>query len=58
MNEKWHVLYFIKPDGSKPVEEYIRKLSINERAKTFVLIDHLKEKGPALHRPYSDLLED
>jgi len=58
MNGKWQLLYYIKQDGTKPVEEYIRKLSINERAKTLAFIDHLKEKGPNLHRPYADLLED
>jgi phage-related protein len=58
MNNKWQLLYYIKQDGTKPVEEYIKKLSINERAKTLALIDHLEEKGPDLHRPYSDLLED
>ena len=58
MNGKWQLLYYIKKDGAKPVEEYIRKLSVNERAKTLAFIDHLKEKGPDLHRPYADLLED
>jgi phage-related protein len=58
MNSNWHLLYYIKQDGTKPVEEYINKLSVNERAKTFAFIEHLKEKGPDLHRPYADLLED
>jgi len=58
MNGKWQLLYYIKQDGTKPVEEYIRKLSVNERAKTLAFVDHLKEKGPDLHRPYADLLED
>jgi len=58
MNGKWHLLYYIKQDGTKPVEEYIRKLSVNERAKVLAFVDHLKEKGPDLHRPYADLLED
>ena len=58
MNSKWQLLYYIKQDGTKPVEEYIKKLPINERAKTFTFIEHLKEKGPELHRPYADLLED
>jgi phage-related protein len=58
MNAKWHVTFYIKQDGTKPVEEYIRKLSINERAKTATLIEELEEKGPELHRPYADLLED
>jgi len=58
LNNKWNVAYYTEPDGTKPVEEYIRKLSISERAKTLALIEYLEEKGPNLHRPYSDLLED
>ena len=58
MNAKWELLYYVKEDGKKPVEEYIRKLPINERAKIFTFIEYLKEKGPNLPRPYADLLED
>ena len=58
MSNRWHVLYYIEKDGSKPVEKYIKALSINERAKTLAFIGHLEEKGPNLHRPYADLLED
>jgi hypothetical protein len=58
MNGDWHLLYYIKQDGKKPVEEYIRKLSVNERAKILAFIEHLNEKGPDLHKPYADLLED
>ncbi|MCL2441477.1 MAG: type II toxin-antitoxin system RelE/ParE family toxin [Treponema sp.] len=58
MNNKWKVLYYIKQNGSKPVEEYIKELSVNERAKAMALIEHLEEEGPNLHRPYADLLED
>ncbi|MDR2541861.1 MAG: type II toxin-antitoxin system RelE/ParE family toxin [Treponema sp.] len=58
MNEKWHILYYVDQNGAKPVEGYIKKLSTSERAKTLALIDHLGEKGPNLHRPYADLLED
>jgi phage-related protein len=48
INGKWHLLYYITKDGTKPVEEYIRKLSVNERAKILAFV----------HRPYADLLED
>ena len=58
MNGRWQILYYIKEDGTKPVEEYIKKCSINERAKTMAFIELLKEKGPNLNRPYADLLED
>ncbi|MCL2412106.1 MAG: type II toxin-antitoxin system RelE/ParE family toxin [Treponema sp.] len=58
MSNKWHILYYIEKDGTKPVEEYIKQLSVNERAKILAFIGHLEEKGPNLHRPYADLLED
>jgi phage-related protein len=58
MSNKWNVSYYIEADGTKPVEEYIRKLSLNERAKTLAFVEKLEEKGPNLHRPYADLLED
>jgi len=58
MSKKWNVTYYIEANGTKPVEEYIRKLSVNERAKTLAFVDKLEEKGPDLHRPYTDLLED
>ena len=58
MNSKWHVTFYIKQDGTKPVEEYIDKLSLSEQAKTLAFIENLEEKGPDLHRPYADLLEN
>ena len=58
MNSKWKVLYFVEHDGTKPVQEYIDRLSMGEQAKTLAFIGYLKEKGPDLHRPYADLLED
>ena len=54
----WQVTYYTKQDGSIPVEEYLKKLSVNERSKTLILIDKLEEVGPYLPRPYADLLED
>jgi len=58
MTNKWNVTYYVEADGTKPVEVYIRNLSITERAKTLAFINNLEEKGPDLHRPYADLLED
>ena len=58
MGKKWHVTYYSKQDGSKPVETYLKKLPINERAKALAFIELLEEKGPNLHRPYADFLED
>jgi len=58
MSKKWHVLYYVDPDGVRPVEKYIDDLSPGEQAKMLTFIDNLEEQGPNLHRPYADLLED
>jgi len=58
MSKKWHVLYYVTPNGYKPVEKYIDDLSFNEQAKILAFIDNLEKNGPNLHRPYADLLED
>ena len=58
MNGRWELLYYVKQDGTKPVEEYIDNLSPGEQAKTLAFIDTLKTQGPYLPRPYADLLED
>ena len=46
MNSKWELLYYVKQDDTKPVEEYIDNLSPGEQAKTLAFIDNLKEQGP------------
>jgi DNA-binding XRE family transcriptional regulator len=43
MNSNWQLLYYIKQDGTKPVEEYIRNLSVNERAKTLAFIEFFRQ---------------
>jgi phage-related protein len=58
MSKKWNVTYYVEADGTKPVEAYIDSLSFSEQAKTLSFIYKLEEKGPDLHRPYADLLED
>jgi len=58
MWKKWYVTYYSNQDGSKPVEKYLRELPVNERAKALAFIGLLGEKGPNLHRPFADLLED
>ena len=58
MSIEWIVTYYSKQDGSKPVEEYIDNLPLSEQAKTLSFVGLLEEKGPNLHRPYADLLED
>ena len=58
MGKKWHVTYYSKQDGSKPVGKYIDDLPYNEQTKTLSFIELLEEEGPNLHRPYADILED
>ena len=58
MSPEWVVVYYSEQDGSIPVKTYMDRLSLNERAKTLSFIGLLEEKGPNLHRPYADLLED
>ena len=58
MCTEWKINYYSKQNGSTPVKEYMDKLSLNERAKMLSFIGLLKEKGPNLHRPFADLLED
>ena len=58
MRKRWLVTYYTDRDGSKPVEKYLRELPVNERAKALAFINLLEEKGPNLHRPYADLLDD
>ena len=58
MSTEWIVTYYSEQDGSKPVKEYIDNLSPGEQAKALSFIGLLEEKGPNLHRPYADLLED
>lgn len=58
MNNKCRVINYIKQDGSRPVEEYIDKLSFSEQTKTIAFIAFLEEQGPLLPRPYADFLED
>ena len=58
MGKKWYVAYYSRQDDSRPVEKYLKELSVNQRAKALAFIELLEKEGPNLHRPYADLLED
>ena len=58
MGKEWLIAYYSAQDGSKPVEKYLKELPVNERAKALAFVSLLEQKGPDLHRPYADLLED
>jgi len=51
-----NIYYFVDERGRKPVEEFIRTLSIEERAKVFAYIIELKNQGHNLRRPIADYI--
>ena len=52
------VEYYEKEDGSRPAEEFILSQNVKMRAKIFMMLEFLEEKGPALREPYSKHLDD
>jgi phage-related protein len=53
-----NIYYFVDERGKSPVKEFIRELSVKERAKVFAYISELKEQGHNLRRPMADHLRD
>ncbi|MBM3253962.1 MAG: type II toxin-antitoxin system RelE/ParE family toxin [Candidatus Omnitrophica bacterium] len=51
-----NIYYFIDERGYNPVKEFIKSLSLKERAKIFAYIIELKNQGYNLHRPMADYL--
>ncbi len=49
----WRVHFYVGPDGSRPVEEFLLGLSVAARAKAVAVVRLLQEAGPALPFPYS-----
>jgi hypothetical protein len=49
----WQVDFFLDERGEAPVEEYLKSLPIQHRAKTLALIKMLEQHGPSLPFPYS-----
>ncbi len=49
----WQVDFFLDERGQAPVEEYLKSLPIQHRAKALALIKMLEQHGPSLPFPYS-----
>jgi phage-related protein len=50
---EWTIDFYVEPDGSAPVEEFLDSLSTQARAKALAVIQTLKLHGPNLPFPYS-----
>jgi hypothetical protein len=55
---KWKVEFYEKPNGRRPVEEYLNNLSNEEYDRIDRQMGRLEDFGPELRRPDSDLLRD
>jgi phage-related protein len=55
---KYGRYYYQDRDGLEPVRDYIRGLSVSERAKTYAFMRHLGDHGPQTTRPAADCLGD
>ena len=49
----YEVEYYELPDGSRPAEEFILAQNVKMRAKIFMALEFLEEKGPMLREPFS-----
>ena len=47
------VEYYELPDGTHPAEEFILEQDVKMRAKIFLALEFLEEKGPQLREPFS-----
>lgn len=52
------VEYYELPDGTHPAEEFILEQDVKMRAKIFLALEFLEEKGPQLREPFSKPLGD
>ena len=50
----YEVEYYELPDGSRPAEEFILAQDVKMRAKIFMALEFLEEKGPMLREPFSN----
>lgn len=48
------IVYYTTPRGDCPVKEFMDELPRKSAEKTAIFIQYLGEKGPLLHRPYTD----
>ncbi|MCL1786444.1 MAG: type II toxin-antitoxin system RelE/ParE family toxin [Defluviitaleaceae bacterium] len=57
-NQAFEIIFYDKPDGTRPAKAFILSLPPKMRAKTFRLVDMLETNGPDLREPYSKHLSD
>lgn len=53
---KYPAYFYADAEGKEPVYEYITRLPLGVRAKTYALISYLQDHGPAARRPQVDYL--
>ena len=58
MNIKWEIEYYATTAGKMPAKDFIEKLPLKLRAKTFRDIGLLEEFGITLNEPYSKHLKE
>ncbi|MDO8489770.1 MAG: type II toxin-antitoxin system RelE/ParE family toxin [Candidatus Omnitrophota bacterium] len=50
------IYYFVDERGNSPIKEFIKTLSLDDRAKVFAYVGELKKQGNNLRRPLADYL--
>lgn len=58
MENKYHVSFFEKNNGSVPAEQYINSLDEKIAAKIYRILVMVEKNGPELREPYSKHLDD
>ncbi|MCL2035836.1 MAG: type II toxin-antitoxin system RelE/ParE family toxin [Oscillospiraceae bacterium] len=56
--QEFEIKFYDKPDGTKPVAEFIKKLDPKMKSKVIWTIDALESCGNGLREPYSKHLDD
>ena len=54
----WTVEFYRTGRGDEPAREFVEALGVKARAKVTRWLEILEEKGPALPRPYADVLDE
>lgn len=52
----FEILYFVDEKGNAPVQDYIKGLPGNEKAKVYAYLKHLSDVGYKMRRPFADYL--
>lgn len=55
---EYEVIFYRKPDGECPTDQFLDTLSTKVRAKLEKWIEQLEIQGPSLPRPYADTVRD